>query len=341
MKDYYKILELDKNASIDDIKKSYRKLAMMYHPDRNQSPDAENKFKDIAEAYDVLSNPEKKNNYDNYGSTDSNGSFSFNFGDFFNFGDMFNQAFDRQYKRQKKGTDLRIKISISIEDVIHGLSKKIKYKRKTVCNSCKGIGGSGEQNCMGCNGSGTKYKVQNTPFGQIRQEMTCNICMGKGKIIANKCKSCTGEGLVIKDEEIDITIPAGLRNGMQLSMSKQGNEIPDGIPGDLFILVEEKQDSLFKREGRNLYYTYNINILDLLLGKKDSLKTPHGSNIDINIEKLTNPNEVKIFKNKGVPDIEEGLGDLFLKLDVKMPSNLTNEEFKILNSLKEKQNFKS
>lgn len=341
MKDYYKILELDRNASSEDIKKSYRKLAMIYHPDRNQSPDAEAKFKDIAEAYDVLSNPEKKQNYDNYGTSNNNGSFSFNFNDFFNFGDMFNQAFDRQYKRQRKGTDLRIKISITIQDVINGLSKKIKYKRKVVCNTCTGVGGTGEQSCMGCNGTGVKQKIQNTPFGQIRQEMTCNVCMGKGKTISNKCKTCSGEGLVTKEEEVDINIPAGLKNGMQLSMSRQGNEVPDGIPGDLFILVEEKIDPIFKREGKNLYMNYSINILDLLLGKKDTLKTPHGSNIDININKLTNPNEVLKFRNKGVPDIEEGMGDLFLKLDVKMPTNLTDEEFKILSLLKEKQNFKS
>ena len=126
MKDYYKILEVDKNASSDDIKKSYRKLAMTYHPDKNPSPEAETKFKDIAEAYEVLGNPEKKQNYDNYGSADGNGSFNFNFSDFFNFGDMFNQGFDKQYKRQRKGTDLRIKITLSLVDIIHGLTKKVK-----------------------------------------------------------------------------------------------------------------------------------------------------------------------------------------------------------------------
>lgn len=337
MKDYYKILELEKGASSDEIKKKYKTLVKKYHPDVSKEPDAEAKFKDIAEAYEILGNPEKKNNYDTYGSNGGNGGFPFN--DFFNFGDMFNTSFEQRYRRTKKGTDLRIKLTLTLEDIIKGLSKKIKYKRKVVCTSCTGTGGTDEKTCVGCNGAGNKYKVQNTPFGQMRQEMTCNLCEGKGRVITNKCKKCSGEGVTSKDVEVEVNIPSGLKNGMQLNMSKHGNEVSNGIPGDLLILVEEIKEPNFLREGKNLYTNYNIDIIDLLLGKKDTIKTPYG-NLPLNIDPLTNPNYVKLFKGKGIPDIEEGLGDLFVKLNIKMPNKLSSDELNILANLKGKENFK-
>jgi len=345
MKDYYKILEVNKDSSQEEIKKSYRKLAMLYHPDKNQTSGAEEKFKDIAEAYEVLSDPNKKANYDQYGDVNGNpfsnsGGFSFNMDDMF--GDLFNSRYggNRHGRKQKKGTDLRIKITITLDDVIHGLKKKVKYKRKKICTPCNGDGGTDVVSCNSCNGSGKMVMVQNTPFGQIRQETMCNSCLGSGKTIKNKCKHCHGEGLVSKDEEVEIQIPAGLRNNIQLNMSNYGNEIKDGISGDLLISISEIPDPYFKREGSNLYYDYHLNVIDALTGKKDVLKTPKGE-VKIDIRSGINPNEKLSFKNMGVPDIEMGLGDLILNIKFKMPSKISETEMQQLENLKKSENFKS
>lgn len=336
MKDLYKILEINKNASSEDIKKSYRKLVMKYHPDKNNSPEAEDKFKDIAQAYEILSDPTKKTNYDRYGTIDNN-SFNNN-GTGFNmddiFGDFFNNAFgDRYRNKQKKGSDLRIKINITLTDVINGVKKNIKYKKKKICDSCSGIGGTNTKVCTPCNGLGRKYNIQNTPFGQIRQEMLCDNCSGTGKKVMNKCVICHGDGLIIKNEDLEVNLPSGLRNNMQLNMSNQGNEIPNGIPGDLLILIEEIQDEKFIRKGSNLYHDYQLNVIDAIIGKKETIETPRGK-VEVKITPGISPYETLLFKKMGIPDIETGLGDLILSIKIIMPKNISNEDIKILNSLK-------
>ncbi len=337
MKDYYKILEIDNNASQDEIKKAYRKLAMKYHPDKNQSPESEAKFKDIAESYEVLSNPNKRSKYDQYGSVDGNDfTNNYNMEDFFS--NFFGGAFNQRYNKQKKGSDLRIKVSVTLDDIIHGVKRKIKYKRNKICNPCKGEGGSNKKTCNACNGKGKSYHRQNTAFGQVVQESLCGSCNGQGSIIVDKCEICYGSGLVLKEEDIEIDLPVGLRHSMQLNMSNQGHEIPNGISGDLLILIEEIQDKLFKRNGSNLHYEYDLNVIDAIIGKKEVLNTPTGK-IEINIKPGISPYETLSFKNMGVPDIERGIGDLILKIKVNIPKKLSKEEIEILKTLKDKENF--
>jgi molecular chaperone DnaJ len=343
-KDYYKILGIEKDATQDEIKKSYRKMAMKYHPDKNNGDvESEEKFKECAEAFDVLSDPQKKQEYDTYGSVGGNGGNPFGgfgmedifsrFGDFFGFG-------NGQSNRVKRGNDLRLRVQLSIDDIINGVDKKIKYIRQVHCNTCNGIGGKDVSTCGGCNGTGQRRIVQNTPFGMIQQVVTCNSCSGTGEIIRTPCNSCRGNGTVPKEETVDIQIPRGATNGMKLSMSQQGNYIKNGIPGDLQIYIDELQNSPFKREGINLVFEQSISVVDAILGKEINLKTPHG---DIKFTSTPGTNHGKVVKiqGKGIPDINRGgfMGDLFIKMNIKIPQKINEEERKILNDLKSSENF--
>jgi molecular chaperone DnaJ len=281
MRNYYDTLGVAKTASADEIKKSYRKMAMKYHPDKNPGDSAaEEKFKECAEAFDVLSDPQKKQEYDTYGSVGGNqgnpfGGFGMDdifsrFGDFFNFGNS--------KKRQvRKGSDLRIKISISLTDIISGVDKKLKYIRQVKCNTCDGHGGKDLTNCGMCQGTGQRRVVQNTPFGTIQQQIVCNSCQGQGTQVRNTCSNCKGNGTVPNQEIVDIQIPKGAANGMTFNMSSQGNwgKNVDTF-GDLIIQIEEIPDDLFKREHNNLIYDQIISVIDAILGKEIILKTPNG-----------------------------------------------------------------
>lgn len=346
-KDYYKILGIDKNASKDDIKKAYRKMAMKYHPDKNPNDkEAESKFKEAAEAYEVLSEDSKKSNYDRYGSADGN-SFSSGFGydmnDIFSqFGDIFGDAFGRRYgnqKRTSRGSDLRIKVSLTIEDIIKGANKKIKYKRQTSCTTCDGKGGSDIRDCLPCNGTGRRQVVQNTPFGQIRQETYCSDCSGTGKQIKNKCNTCYGDGTTLKEEIVDIDIPAGVSTGMQLSMRGYGNHIRDGVPGDLNIIIDEIKEDYFRREHNNIIVEKDISVIDAIVGAKINVKTPHGE-LPIDIQPGTEHGSRIRVNGKGIPDINLGLGHLYVIVKIKIPKSITEEEKSVLYKLKQSNNFK-
>jgi molecular chaperone DnaJ len=353
-KDYYSILGVSKDASEDELKKAYRKKAMEFHPDKNpDNPEAEAKFKEAAEAYDVLGNAEKRSNYDRFGSADGNpfggnpfgggspfGGHGFSMDDIFSqFGDIFGNRnpFGGQ-KRQKKGSDLRIKVVLTIEDILKGTTKKLKYKRQQSCSSCKGKGGTDERNCLPCNGSGRRVVVQNTPFGQIRQELGCPDCQGSGKQINNKCNVCYGEGSVTKDEVIDVDIPAGLSHGTQLSMRGYGNFVRDGVAGDLLIIIEELREEYFTREGNNIVCEKEISVIDAICGSNLEVKTPHG-NLALKIEPGTSHGSVLRMRGKGIPDMNLGLGDLLVKIKVKIPKNISEEERLVLEKLKESNNF--
>lgn len=344
-KDYYKILEIDKNASEDEIKKAYRKMAMKYHPDRNNgSSESESKFKEAAEAYDVLSNSDKKSNYDRYGTADVNGGGfgGFTVDDIFsNFGDIFGNAFNSRYSsnRVQKGSDLRIKILLSIDEILNGTKRKIKYNRHVKCDSCKGEGGTDSEKCKSCDGTGHKTHSQQTPFGHITQSVICNNCNGSGKTVKNKCKICKGEGSVLKEEVVDIEIPAGVSTGMQLSMNGYGNYIKNGINGNLYIIIEEKIDNYYKRDGNNIIMESTISVIDAILGSTMEVKAPTG-NISIVIEPGTEHGKIIRVSKKGIPDIQLGLGDLYIKILVKIPKKISNEEKKIFEKLKESNNFK-
>lgn len=349
-KDYYSILGVNKGSSEDEIKKAYRKMAMKYHPDKNNEPDAESKFKEAAEAYDVLSNPEKKNNYDRFGTADANpfgggggnpfGGHGFSMDDIFSqFGDIFgNFGRHQQQQRQRRGTDLRLKVTLTIDDILKGSHKKLKYKRQKSCSACSGKGGSDERTCLPCNGSGRRIVVQNTPFGQLRQETGCPDCKGSGRVINNKCKVCYGEGTTVKEEIIDVEIPAGVHHGMQLSMKGFGNDVRNGITGDLLIIVEELKEMYFTRDNNNILCDKEISIIDAICGSNVSVKTPHGDMV-ISIQPGTeHGSKIRIAK-KGVPDMNLGTGDLIVNIKLKVPKNITLDEKYILEKLKGSKNF--
>jgi molecular chaperone DnaJ len=348
-KDYYNILGIDKNSSKEDIKKAYRKMAMKYHPDKNQGDkEAESKFKEAAEAYEVLSDDNKKSNYDRYGSADSSGNsfnsgFGYDMNDIFSqFGDIFGDAFGKRYgnqKRTSRGSDLRIKVSLTIEDILKGVNKKIKYKRQTKCEPCNGNGGTDVRDCLSCRGTGRRQVIQNTPFGQIRQETHCPDCSGTGKQIKNKCNTCHGDGTTLKEEVVDIDIPAGVSNGIQLSMKGYGNHIRDGVPGDLIIIIDEIREFYFKRENNNIIVEKEISVIDAIIGSKIDVKTPHG-NIPISIQPGTQHEHKIRIVGKGIPDINLGLGNLYVIIKIVIPKEINLEEKLTLEKLSKSSNFK-
>lgn len=353
-KDYYNILGINKGASDEEIKKAYRKKAMQYHPDKNPgNAEAESKFKEAAEAYDVLSDANKKSNYDRYGSADGNPfggggnpfggqGHGFNMDDIFSqFGDIFGGGFGRQrqqQQRQARGSDLRIKVTLTIDEILKGVNKKLKYKKQDKCNSCNGKGGNDVKTCLPCNGSGQRVVVQNTPFGQIRHASTCPDCNGSGQQIRNKCGVCSGNGTVPQDVTVDVDIPAGLSNGMQLNMKGNGNAIRDGVPGDLFIVIEEQREFYFTRENNNIIIHKDISVLDAILGANIKVKTPHGD-VPITIEPGTTHGTKIRVSGRGIPDINLGLGDLYIIANIKIPKNITLDEKFILEKLKNSKNF--
>jgi molecular chaperone DnaJ len=351
MSDYYNILGVDRNATEEQIKKAYRKKAMEFHPDKNQGdPNAETKFKEAAEAYETLSDSNKRSNYDRFGSGGNPfgggggnpfGGHGFNMDDIFSqFGDIFgNRGGGRQQRRQSKGSDLRMKVVLNIDEILKGAVKKLKYKRHTKCDPCGGKGGSDVRECLTCKGTGHRIVVQNTPFGQMRTETTCPDCRGTGKIIKNPCGHCHGEGTQLKEQVVDVEIPAGVSNGMQLSMQGFGNDIRDGVPGDLYIIVEEAQDFSFKREVNNIIVEKTISVIDAICGAHIKVSTPHGE-IPVYIEPGTEHGSSIRIGGKGIPDINYGMGDLYIRISIKIPKNIELDEKFVLEKLKDSRNFK-
>ena len=352
-KDYYKILGIEKDATPDEIKKAYRKMAMKYHPDKNDGDvESESKFKEAAEAYDTLSTPDKKSNYDRFGSSSGNpfgggggspfGGGGFNMEDIFsNFGDIFGNSFNQRYggqRPQSRGSNLRIKVSLTIDEILKGSNKKLKYKRQNKCQPCSGKGGTDSRNCIPCNGTGQRTVVQNTPFGQVRQVTSCPDCAGSGQVVKNKCNSCNGDGTTLKEETVDIQVPAGVSNGMQLSMNGYGNYARNGQAGDLQIIIEEIRDNSFQRENNNIIVDRKISVIDAINGANIKVSTPHGE-IPITIEPGTEHGKVIRINGKGIPDINYGMGDLYVKISIKIPKSISMDEKYILEKLKNSKNF--
>jgi molecular chaperone DnaJ len=294
-RDYYEVLGVSKTASPDDIKKAYRKIAIKFHPDKNpDDPSAEDKFKEAAEAYEVLSNPDKKQRYDQFGHQGVNGGGyggGMNMEDIFSqFGDIFGGSgspFESFFgggagggRRVRKGSNLRIKLKLDLQEIANGAEKKIKVKRHVTCDTCGGNGaknGASLKTCTTCSGTGQQRKVVNTMLGQMVSTTTCGTCNGEGKIVTDRCDVCFGEGRVLQEEVIPIKIPAGVSEGMQLSMSGKGNVPPrGGVPGDLLIVVEEEEDPILKRDGQNIIYDLYVNFADAALGTTVEVPTIEG-----------------------------------------------------------------
>ncbi|MFA4871041.1 MAG: molecular chaperone DnaJ [Pedobacter sp.] len=365
-RDYYDVLGVSRSTSADEIKKAYRKLAIKYHPDKN--PDdkaAEEKFKEAAEAYEILSNPEKKQRYDHYGHAGVGGASGgggyggggMNMEDIFSqFGDIFGggggspfESFfggqqSRGGRRVSKGSNLRIKVKLTLEEIANGTEKKIKVNKQIVCKTCDGSGAkdrSSVSTCKTCGGSGAVRRVTNTILGQMQTTSTCPTCNGSGSQITAKCGSCHGEGVVRGEETITINIPAGVSDGMQLSMSGKGNAAPNGgVPGDLIILIEEIPHETLKREGNNVVYDLHVSIIDAALGYSAEVPTIDGK-AKIKIEPGTQSGKLLRLKGKGIPEINSyHRGDEIIHVNIWTPKALSAEERGILERLRESPNFK-
>lgn len=355
-KDYYKILgldESDKKLPFEEFKKklkaNYKKLAIQYHPDKQQGKSeqeaktAEEKFKEIGEAYSVLSDEEKKKQYDN-----PNSGFKFDgFGGFSAFKDMedimaeFGFGSKRKSNQPKKGQDMRIVIDISLEDAFNGVTKKIKYNRNTVCKDCKGSGKTQEsrvEDCSHCGGTGKLFKN----YGGWQQITTCPFCGGNGKIVKNPCKSCGGNGVVVSQSTIEITIPKGVKEGDQIVMNGMGGEVPNGINGDLYAVIRLVEHEKFVRNGDDLYFELNIPVVDAILGCDISIKTIDGKTLSTKIKQGTKEGSKIRLSRKGMPIYgrEGSFGDLYGVVKLEIPSKLNDDEIELLKTLREKENFK-
>ena len=355
-RDYYEILGVSKNASSEEIKKAYRKHALKYHPDKN--PDdktAEDSFKEGAEAYEILSNSEKRSKYDRFGHAGvggGNGGFGgggMNMEDIFSqFGDIFGSGFGgfsshSRGRRVNRGTNIRIKVKLTLEEIAHGCEKKIKVNKYIACSSCDGSGSqnaSSYSTCSTCRGSGQVTRVTNTILGQMQTASTCPTCEGEGKVITDKCKTCHGEGIVKGEEVIKVNLPAGVEEGMQLSLSGKGNAAKrGGIPGDLIVVIEEIEDENLKRDGNNLFYDHYISFTDAALGTSVEIPTIEGK-AKIKIEPGTQPGKILRLKGKGLPGINSyGRGDILVNINIWVPQILTKEEQKVLEKLRHAENF--
>jgi molecular chaperone DnaJ len=359
-RDYYEILGVDRGVDKVVIKKAYRKVAVKYHPDKNpDNPEAEDQFKEAAEAYEILSDENKRARYDQFGhegargggfggggghgGMDMNDIFS-QFGDIFGGGGGSGFGGGGGRRAQRKGTNLRIKLKMTLEDIANGADKKVKVKRQVSCSSCDGTGakdGTAMRTCPTCQGSGQVKKVVNTMLGQMVSSATCSSCHGKGQIIEKKCDTCHGDGVTLEEDVIELKIPGGVADGMQLSVSGKGNMPPGGgIPGDLLVVIEEIEHDELIREGNNVLYELYISFSDAALGASVEVPTITGK-AKINIKSGTQSGSILRLRGKGIKDINGySTGDLLVHVNVWVPKALSKEETKILESLKESENFK-
>lgn len=340
MKDPYKILGVDKSASADEIKKAYRKLALQHHPDRGGDEDT---FKSIAESYDILSDPKKKSNFDNFGDVNGGSPFGSNpfgggsgnpFGGFDDFiANMFGGGDPFARQRARQGSDVLVKVQMTLIDILKGANKKIKFTRNVKCDTCDGKGGANANKCTSCDGKGQRINIQNTQFGQIQQVVACNDCRGEGWIIPIPCTTCNGSGAVSKNEEITITVPPGVSNNAVFTIHGSGSYAKNGVFGHLNIRIEEIEDKDFKRgtdeRFNDLQHEIWVSITEAVFGARKTVKYPLGD-LQFDVNPGCESGKEFTFKGKGIPNVGDGgriygSGDLNVKVNVIIPKVLTEE----------------
>ena len=360
--DNYKILGVDKGASQEDVKKAFRKLAHEHHPDK--AGGNENKFKEINEAYQVLGNEDKRKQYDQFGSSFQNnagggaggfnysdfaraqggnpfgqgqGGASFDFGDMGDLGDLFGSFFgggsQRKTRRQTRGADMEVEITLEFEEAVFGVEKNIRLKKNINCDICNGSGaepGSKVENCATCHGSGYVSQIQQTFLGNIRSQAVCPKCQGEGKIYDKKCHKCHGEGTVVSDEEIRVKIPAGIDNGQSLRLSGKGEAKGKGTPGDLYVRIRVKSNTNFVRKGYDIYSKEFVSVSQAILGGKIEVATVDGL-VNLKVPEGTQSHTEFRLKDKGIPHLEgRGRGDHLVEIIVRIPKSLTKQQRKLI-----------
>ena len=364
-RDYYEVLGVQKSASADEIKKAYRRLAVKYHPDKNPgNKEAEEKFKEAAEAYSVLSDADKKAKYDQFGHAGVDGAGPDFSGGFGNLNDILNDLFGGAFgggfggfggfgggfgggqrrERVYRGRDIRVRVKLTLEEIARGVEKEISIEKNVPCPDCGGRGArnsSDIKTCPACNGTGQVQRVVNSFLGQTVTYSTCQQCGGEGKIISNPCHTCNGTGLVRQRESIKVKIPAGVEAGMQMTVQGEGHAAKNnGINGDLLVVIEEQEHPDFRREGSNLLYTKVISVVDAMLGCEVEIPCLDGKQ-KIRVEPGTQSGTVTRLRGKGLPSVNSyGTGDLYVKFAVWIPKKLTKEERALFESIRQNESLK-
>ncbi len=362
-RDYYEVLDVSKEASAEEIKKAYRKKAIKHHPDKNPGDkEAEERFKEAAEAYEVLGNAEKRQRYDQFGHAGVGGAAGGGFGGgmtmediFSHFGDIFGGGFgggfsgfggfgSQRGQRVNKGSNLRVKVKLTLSEIANGVEKKIKVKKLVACSHCNGTGAensSAFNTCSTCKGSGQVTRISNTILGQMQTTSSCPTCNGEGRTITKKCPHCNGEGLMRSEEVLSINIPAGVEEGMQLSVSGKGNAARrGGVNGDLLVLIQEEQHPELIRNGRDLIYNLQLSVPEAILGTPREIPTVEGK-VKVKIDAGTQPGKILRLRGKGLPDVNGySRGDLLVHINVWIPKDLSKDEQKTIEKLNESETFK-
>ena len=366
-RDYYEVLGVEKSASEAEIKKAYRKLAIQYHPDKNPGDkEAEEKFKEAAEAYSVLSDKDKRARYDQFGHEGMGAAGAGGFGNFsdFDLNDIFSSVFGhgfsgfggfgsgfggggRTHQRKFRGSDLRVKVKLNLKDISTGVEKKFKLKKYVVCNHCHGSGAEGDggtETCPTCHGTGSVTRTQQSIFGMMQTQSVCPQCNGEGKIIKNKCKHCEGEGIVYGEEVVEVKIPAGVAEGMQLTVNGKGNAGKhNGVPGDLLVVVEEEAHPDLIRDEEDLIYNLLLSVPTAALGGTVEIPTID-SKVKVKIDPGTQPGKVLRLRGKGLPRVTSygystGTGDLLVNISIYIPETLSKDEKQALEKFQRSDNF--
>ena len=361
-RDYYEVLGVQRNANADEIKKAYRKAAIKFHPDKNPGDkEAEEKFKEAAEAYDVLSNPDKRARYDQFGHAGMSGAAGGGFGGFggggfsmedifSQFGDIFGGHFGGFSSRSggarvNRGSDIRVKVKLTLAEIANGATKKLKISKTIACDKCGGSGAkdsSSYATCSSCGGSGYVTRVENTFFGRMQTQGVCPTCGGSGKTITAKCDKCSGEGVMRGDEVVEIKIPAGVGEGMAVTVSGKGNAARNGgVNGDLLVMIEEERNPELVRDGNDLIHNLNLPVTTCILGGEVEVPTID-SRVKIKIAPGTHAGKVLRLRGKGLPDVNGyGRGDILIVVDITIPDTLNKEERQLVEKLAEQPHFKT